>query len=82
MKVSIWTKSVCVQCEQTKKLMDKYGIEYVEESLEDNPLMVEGFRQQGLLSAPIVVTDTGLRWSGFRMDKIKALAHHLFGENK
>lgn len=80
MKIQIWTKSNCVQCEQTKKMMDKLNIEYVEENLEENPLMVEGFKQQGLLAAPIVVTDTGLRWSGFRIDKIKNIAHTLFGE--
>lgn len=82
MKVTIYEKSMCVQCEQTKKLMDKYGINYEVESLEENPLMLDGFKQQGLMAAPIIITDTGLRWSGFRMDKIKSLAHTLFGEKK
>lgn len=82
MKITIWEKSNCVQCEQTKKLMNKYGIEFDVQSLEENPLMLEGFKQQGLMAAPIIITDTGLRWSGFRMDKIKSLAHYLFGEKK
>lgn len=76
MKVTIWTKSSCVQCEQTKKQFDKLGITYEEQSLEDNPLVLDGFKAQGLLAAPIVTTDTKA-WSGFRLDKIQSLARHL-----
>lgn len=82
MKVTIWTKSSCVQCEQTKKQFDKLGIAYEEQNLEENPLVLEGFKAQGLLAAPIVTTDTK-SWSGFRLDKIQSLARHLksLGEN-
>lgn len=76
MKVTVWTKSSCPQCEQTKKQMDKLGIRYEEQSLEDNPLILEGFKQQGLMAAPIVTTDNKA-WSGFRLDKIQSLSHYL-----
>jgi len=76
MKITVWVKSNCVQCEQTKKQFDKLGIQYEEQSLEDNPLVLEGFKAQGLLAAPIVTTDTK-SWSGFRLDKIQSLARHL-----
>lgn len=76
MKVTVWTKSFCVQCEQTKKQFDKLGIQYEEQSLEDNPLILEGFKAQGLLAAPIVTTDTKA-WSGFRLDKIQSLDRYL-----
>lgn len=76
MKVTVWTKSSCPQCDMTKKQFDKLGIAYEEQSLEDNPLVLEGFKSQGLLAAPIVTTDTKA-WSGFRLDKIQSLARHL-----
>lgn len=76
MKVTIWTKSSCVQCDQTKKQFDKLGIRYEEQSLEDNPLVLEGFKAQGLLAAPIVTTDSR-SWSGFRLDKIQSLDRFL-----
>jgi len=76
MKITVWTLPTCVQCEQTKKQFDKLGIQYEEQSLEDNPLVLEGFKQQGLLAAPIVTTDTKA-WSGFRLDKIQSLARHI-----
>jgi glutaredoxin-like protein NrdH len=65
----------------TKKLMTKLGINYEEMSLQDHPLVLETFKIQGFTSAPIVTTDNKI-WSGFRIDKIKSLASHLFGENK
>jgi len=82
MKVTIWTKSMCVQCDMTKKQFERLGIAYEEQSLEENPLVLEGFKAQGLLAAPIVTTDTKA-WSGFRIDKIQSLARHIksMGDN-
>ena len=76
MKITIWTKSNCVQCDMTKKQMTKLGIVFEEQNLEENPLVLEGFKAQGLLSAPIVTTDTKA-WSGFRLDKIQSLDRYL-----
>lgn len=76
MKITVWVLPNCVQCEQTKKQMDKLGIKYEVQSLADQPLILEGFKAQGLMSAPIVTTDTKA-WSGFRLDKIKSLDAYL-----
>jgi glutaredoxin-like protein NrdH len=81
MKITVWTNESCVQCDMTKKVMTRYGINYEEMSLQEHPLVLDTFKAQGFTSAPIVTTDTKT-WSGFRMDKIKSLASHLFGENK
>jgi len=64
---------------QTKKQFDKLGIRYDEMALEQHPEKLEEFKAQGYLAAPIVVTDRKT-WTGFRLDKIKSLANHLFGE--
>lgn len=76
MKVTVWTLPNCVQCEMTKKTMTRLGISFEVQSLEDQPLVLEGFKQQGLMSAPIVTTDTKA-WSGFRLDKIQSLERYL-----
>lgn len=83
MKVVIWELPNCIQCNMTKKQFDKLGIPYEVQSLTDNPLILEGFKAQGLMSAPIVTTDTKA-WSGFRLDKIQSLARHLksIGDDK
>lgn len=81
MKVTVWTTTNCVQCMQTKKQFDKLGIRYDEMALEQHLDKLEEFKAQGLMQAPIVETDNRT-WTGFRLDKIKSLANHLFGENK
>jgi glutaredoxin len=60
----------------TKKEFDKRGIRYEEMQLENHPDMVEQFKQENLIAAPIVVTDTK-KWSGFRLEKIKSLDDYL-----
>jgi len=65
----------------TKRMMDNYGIRYEEVNLEENLDLLENFKAQGYLAAPIVTTDIKI-WSGFRHDKIKSLATYLMGESK
>lgn len=76
MLITVWTLPNCVQCMQTKKEFDKRGIRYEEMQLENHPEMVEQFKNENLIAAPIVVTDTK-KWSGFRLEKIKSLDDYL-----
>lgn len=66
----------CVQCEQTKRVMDREGIIYNLVDLREHPEKVEEFKALGHMSAPIVTTDTKL-WSGFRLGKIMSLAGYI-----
>ena len=79
LKITVWTKSQCVQCDQTKKEFDKRGIIYTVRRLDRSPKAIQRFLELGLTSAPIVETDDR-RWSGFRLDKIKSLESHLRSE--
>ena len=76
MKITLWSKPNCQQCEMTKKQFDKRGIIYTLRRLDRSPKAVERFLELGLMAAPIVETDAK-RWSGFRLDKINSLEHHL-----
>lgn len=79
--VTVYSTPSCVQCMMTKKQFDKLGIEYTEVDLTEHPEKVAEFKEQGLMAAPIVTTDTKV-WSGFKPGKIQSLANHLFGEKK
>ena len=74
MKITIWELPNCVQCMQTKREFDKRGIIYTTRKL--TPKAADKFLAMGFTSAPIIETDAR-RWSGFRLDKIKSLDHHL-----
>lgn len=73
-KVTVYTLPDCVQCDRTKKLMDRDGIAYDPVKLEEHPDIAEKFRAQGILQAPVVVIGhDGRHWSGFRPELIKEL---------
>jgi len=75
-KVTVYSKPACVQCEATKKALDRAGIEYDVVDLSEDPVALETVKELGYLQAPVVVTDDE-HWSGFRPDKISALAARL-----
>ncbi|AHI02679.1 glutaredoxin-like protein NrdH [Corynebacterium falsenii] len=71
--ITVYTKPACVQCTATKKALDKAGLEYtmVDISLDDEAR--DYVMALGHLQAPVVVAGEN-HWSGFRPDRIRALA--------
>jgi len=79
MKITLWTKASCVQCDATRREFDRRGIIYQVKRLDRSPKAVERFIAMGLTAAPIIESDDR-RWSGFRLEKIKSLEYHLKNE--
>ena len=74
MIVTVYSLPNCVQCDRTKKLMEREGVEYVPVMLNEHPELAAEFKEAGFLQAPIVVVgNDGRRWGGFRPDLIKEL---------
>lgn len=76
MKITLWTKPNCPQCDMTKRMFDKEGVQYQVKRLDKSPKATQRFIEMGFMAAPIVETDDR-RWSGFRMTKINSLINHL-----
>lgn len=76
MATTVYTKPSCVQCNATYRALDSKGIEYDIVDLSEDPTALETVKELGYLQAPVVVTDDE-HWSGFRPDKISALASRL-----
>lgn len=81
MKITLWRKPGCPQCDMTEKQFEKRGIQFTVKRLDRSPKAVERFKELGLLSAPIIETDDR-RWAGFRLNKIESLEKHLKFERK
>lgn len=64
----------CVQCNQTKRELDKQGTPYEQVDLREHPALAEQFKAQGHLTAPIVTAGNQI-WSGFKLERLRALAH-------
>ena len=73
MRIIIYTKDNCVQCNATKNAMDKKGIDYQLVNLDSEPAAVETLKSLGYRQVPVVMTGDQ-HWSGFRPDKISALS--------
>ncbi len=71
--VTVYSKEHCVQCNATKRQLNKLGIEYTEINLMEDAEALESFKAQGFMQAPIVVAN-GEIWSGYRPDMIKKVA--------
>lgn len=73
MTVTVYTKPACVQCNATYRALDKKGIAYQSVDMSQDAEALERVRAMGYMQAPVVITDAD-HWSGFRPDKIEALA--------
>ena len=72
--VTVYTKPDCVQCDATKRTLNKHGIPFIEINLSDNMEVLDRLKAAGWMRAPIVETADGEMWSGFRPDRIRDLA--------
>lgn len=72
--ITVYTKPACVQCNATHKALDKQGIEYNLVDITEVPEARDYVMSLGYLQAPVVVAGEE-HWSGFRPDRIKALAN-------
>ncbi|WP_281872646.1 glutaredoxin-like protein NrdH [Brachybacterium paraconglomeratum] len=73
MSITVYTKPRCVQCDATKRALNKSGIVYDLVDLTEDERALEQVKALGYAQAPVVVTSND-HWSGFRPDKLKELA--------
>ncbi len=76
MTITVYTKPACVQCNATYKALEKQGISYDVVDITEVPAARDSVMALGYLQAPVVVAGSE-HWSGFRPDRIRALAGAL-----
>jgi glutaredoxin-like protein NrdH len=70
---TVYTKPSCVQCDMTKRMLDRMGVEYETVDITEDSAAMEMVLGLGFKSAPVVITDND-SWAGFNPDKINSLA--------
>ena len=73
MAVTVYSKPACAQCHATYLQLDKRGIEYRIVDITEDAEARDYVMSLGYLQAPVVVAGDD-HWSGFRIDRIKAIA--------
>ena len=73
MTVTVYTLPACVQCDSTKRMLQRNEIEYEEVDMSQDPIALEMVKTLGYTAAPVVVAGDD-HWSGFRLDRIQSLS--------
>jgi glutaredoxin-like protein NrdH len=71
--VTVYTLPSCVQCDSTKKVLQRNEIPFNEIDLSINNDAMEMVKALGYASAPVVIAGEE-HWAGFRPDKLSNLA--------
>lgn len=71
-QVTVYTLPACVQCDSTKRMLQRNNVEYNEVDLSKNSDALEMVRALGYTAAPVVIAGDA-HWSGFRMDMLSTL---------
>ncbi|HEY4466345.1 MAG TPA: glutaredoxin-like protein NrdH [Klebsiella sp.] len=72
MRITIYTRSDCVQCHATKRAMETRGFEFDMVNIDHHPEVVDMLREHGFRQLPVVIAGE-TSWSGFRPDMINRL---------
>ena len=73
MTVTVYSKPACVQCTATYRALDAQGIQYEIFDVTADDKALQTVKELGYMQAPVVITGDD-HWSGFRPDKISAIA--------
>lgn len=73
MSVTVYTLPSCVQCESTKKMLDRRSIAYNVVDMSQDEAALEMIKNLGYQAAPVVIAGED-HWSGFRPDRLNAIA--------
>lgn len=71
--VTVYTSEGCVACKATKRHLDKAGVPYTEVDVRTDLAALDRLKAMGYLELP-VVADGAEHWSGYRPDRVAALA--------
>lgn len=72
MTVTVYTLPACVQCDSTKRMLQRKEVAFEEIDISKDQEAYEMVRSLGYTAAPIVMIDDD-HWSGFRPDKLQSL---------
>lgn len=72
MAIVVYSKPACTQCDSTYLYLKRLGLEYDTIDITEDSKAAEYVVSLGYQSAPVVVAGDE-HWSGFRMERLRAL---------
>jgi glutaredoxin-like protein NrdH len=72
--VTVYTQPSCVQCDMTKRLLERMRVEHTTVDVSTDPDAHAYVTGLGYTAAPVVVVDGGGdHWAGFKPDRLRGL---------
>lgn len=71
--ITVYGKPNCMQCDFTKKYLDRMGLEYQSVDVTTDQQALEEVQQMGFHGLPVVVADGMAPWAGYRPDDLDKL---------
>lgn len=72
MNITVYTTANCVQCNSTKRYLDKHDVTYQTVDLNEDAEAMAMVKELGYTAAPVVIAGDK-HWSGFRIERLKNL---------
>ena len=73
MMLKVYTKNNCPQCKMTKRMLTSLHIDFEGINLDENPDAIDEVKAMGFKAVPVVVPVHDEAFSGFNINKIRAL---------
>lgn len=75
MKVTVYSKPSCIQCEMTKMYLDQNKIKYKTVDVFETKGVLEKIKSYGFKGMPAVVLDDNFDnvWVGYNLDRLEEL---------
>jgi glutaredoxin-like protein NrdH len=70
--ITVYTNPNCIQCDQTKKFLERNNLTYSTVDLSEDNAALEMVLGLGFKAAPVVIAGSE-KWSGFKLDKLNTL---------
>ncbi|PDQ36525.1 MAG: hypothetical protein B5766_00330 [Candidatus Lumbricidophila eiseniae] len=77
MSITVYTKPGCVQCDMTKRLLDRRSVAYTSIDLSVHPEDVTRLSNAGFKTVPIIEIDGQPAFAGFQPDRITTLIKRI-----
>ncbi|MDY6062689.1 MAG: glutaredoxin-like protein NrdH [Erysipelotrichaceae bacterium] len=72
-KITVYSKSGCIQCNFTKKFLEEHNLEYTNKDVELSSVALKEVKELGFTSLPVIVIEGLKPFNGFRPDILEKL---------
>ena len=72
--VTVFSMNNCIQCKMTKRFLEEHNVAFIEHNIDEQPEFIENLKAEGFLATPVVKLPDGNAFTGFRPDRLSALA--------